>query len=178
MTHSQHITNSLDAERVWRHWRELPVPRVATWEATTEVCAFVFDLVSAGVEFIPAPHESPPAKPARKPRKDMRAAPPHGPYTPAEAARKLRFSLKTLAGHVRSGALRYVQIGHGRKRRRMMFTDADIDEFIANQTRKDVPCPSTRTETVVRRISTSTSKCEVIGFTARRNAQRGVKPKR
>src|SRR5215471_5768847 len=104
--------------------------------------------------------------------------PPDGLRTPAEAARKLRCSIKTLNAHVAAGDLRYVSIGKGRKRVRRMFTDADLDDFIANQTRKDVPCPSTRTETAARRISTSTSKCEVIGFTARRNARRGVKPKK
>jgi len=104
--------------------------------------------------------------------------PPNSLLTPADAARRLGCSVKTLAGHVASGALRYVIIGHGRKRPRRMFTDADLDDFIANQTRKDSPCPSTRTETAARRISTSTSKCEVIGFTARRNARRGAKPKK
>jgi excisionase family DNA binding protein len=99
--------------------------------------------------------------------------PPDGLRTPDEAARKLGCSVKTLNAHVAAGALRYVDIGHGKKRRRIRFTDADI-----NQTRKDLPCPSTRTETVGRRISTSTSKCEVIGFTARRNARRAAKPKK
>jgi hypothetical protein len=98
--------------------------------------------------------------------------------TPTEAARKLRCSSKTLNGYVASGALRYVAIGHGPKRPRRMFTDADLDNFIANQTRKDVPCLSTSTETVDRRISTLTSKCEVVGFTARRNARRAAKPKK
>jgi len=104
--------------------------------------------------------------------------PPDGLRTPAEAARKLRCSIKTLNGHVASGALQYVVIGHGTKRPRRMFADTDLDDFIANQTRKDVPCPSISTETVARRISTSTSKCEVIGFTARRNARRAAKPKK
>jgi hypothetical protein len=103
---------------------------------------------------------------------------PAGLRTPREAARKLRCSIKTLNGHIASGALRYVNVGHGRKRVRRMFADVDLDEFIANQSRKDVPCPSTRTETAARRISTTTSKCEVIGFTARRNARRAAKPKK
>jgi Helix-turn-helix domain len=98
-----------------------------------------------------------------------------GLLTPAEAARKLRCSIKTLSGHVASGALRYVDVGLGKKRMRRMFTDADLDNLIANQTRKDVPCPSTKTETVARRTGTLTSKCEVIGFTARRNARRAAK---
>jgi hypothetical protein len=103
---------------------------------------------------------------------------PDGLRTPAEAAHKLHCSVKTLNGYVKSGALKYVAIGHGKKRQRKMFADPDLNEFIANQTRKDVPCPSTRTETAARRISTSTSKCEVIGFMARRNARRAVRPKK
>ena len=106
------------------------------------------------------------------------AAPPDGLRTPAEAARKLGCSIKTLNAHVAAGDLRYVSIGKGTKRPRRMFADPDINEFITNQTRKDVPCPSISTETVARRISTSTSKCEVIGFTARRNARRAAKPKK
>jgi hypothetical protein len=119
------------------------------------------------VALLDAPERRPPVAP-----------PPDGLRTPAEAARKLHCSVKTLNGHVASGALKYVAIGHGKRRPRRMFTDPDLNEFIANQTRKDVPCPSTKTETVARRTGTSTSKCEVIGFTARRNARRAVKPKK
>src|SRR5262252_9495285 len=118
-----------------------------------------------------------PIKPARK-AKPPPPPPPDGLRTPAEAARKLRCSVKTLRAHVAAGDLRYVTIGQGKKRPRIRFTDADLDEFIANRTRKDAPCPSTRTRTVDRLISTTTSKCEVIGFTARRNARRAAKPKK
>src|SRR5262245_38763671 len=55
---------------------------------------------------------------------------PDGLRTPAEAARKLRCSIKTLFAHVASGALRYVDIGRGTKRPHRMFTDADLDAFI------------------------------------------------
>jgi Helix-turn-helix domain len=125
---------------------------------------------------LPLPADGPHtrAEGARKPRHP----PADGLKTAVQAAAKLGCSVKTLNGHIASGALRYVDVGHGKKRRRIRFTDADLNEFIANQTRKDVPCPSTRTETAARRISTSTSKCEVIGFTARRDARRGVKPKK
>jgi hypothetical protein len=52
--------------------------------------------------------------------------------------------MNTLKGHVASGALPYVNIGHGKKRSRKRFTDANLEAFIANQTRKDAPpCPST-----------------------------------
>ena len=75
-----------------------------------------------------------------------------------------------------SGALKYVIIGHGTKRTRRMFTDADLNQFVVDQTRKDIAtCPSTSPH--VRHTGTSTSKCEVIGFTARRNARRAAKPK-
>ena len=86
-----------------------------------------------------------------------------GLKTAAQAAAKLNCSIKTLNGHVASGALHYVDIGHGRKRRRIRFTDADLDEFVANQTRKDVPCPSTKTR--ARRIGNLTSGGDVIAFT-------------
>src|SRR5262249_44085455 len=79
----------------------------------------------------------------RKPRHP----PPDGLKTTAQAAAKLGCSIKTLNGHVTSGALKYVAIGHGKRRTRRVFTDADLDNFIEAQTRKDVPCPSTRTET-------------------------------
>src|SRR5262249_6861677 len=110
----------------------------------------------------------------RKPR----PPPPDGLKTTAQAAAKLNCSIKTLNAHVAAGDLRYVSIGKGTKRQRRMFADPDINEFITTQTRKDFPCPSTRTETAARRISTSTSKCEVIGFTALRSRRPGAKPKR
>ena len=106
------------------------------------------------------------------------APPPDGLRTPREAARKLHCSVKTLNGHVASGALRYVIIGHGMKRPRRMFADADINDFIAAQTRKVTPCPSTRTGTAVRRSSISTSKSTVIGFMEARSKRRDAKPKR
>jgi hypothetical protein len=98
----------------------------------------------------------PPPVSVTKPR------PPDGLRTPAEAARKLHCSVKTLNGYVKSGALKYVAIGHGRKRPRKMFTDADLNEFIANQTRKVTPCPSTAGRT--RLTGTSISGAEVIDF--------------
>ena len=109
---------------------------------------------------------------------DLQVAPPDGLRTPDEAARKLGCSVKTVNAHVAAGDLRYVIIGKGTKRPRKMFTDADLNEFIANQTRKDVPCPSTRTETAARRTGTSTSKSKVIGFMEARNRRRAAKLKR
>jgi len=118
--------------------------------------------------------------PPQSPRRQHKARKPlpDGLKTAERAAAKLGCSIKTLNAHVAAGDLRYVSIGKGTKRLRRMYADTDLDEFITNQTRKDVPCPSTRTETVARRTSISTSKCEVIGFTARRNARRAAKPKK
>jgi hypothetical protein len=110
--------------------------------------------------------------------KPVRARPSGGLRTKAEAAAKLGCSTKTLDGYVSIGALHYVALGHGKKRQRKMFADTDLDEFIANQTRKDSPCPSTRTRTVARRSGTSTSKCEVVAFTALQKRRRGAKPKK
>jgi hypothetical protein len=125
---------------------------------------------------IPAPKNRPAAAMPRRQGK-ARVAPPDGLRTLREGAARLRCSIKTLNGHLASGALGYVVMGHGTKRPRKMLSDADIDQFIADQTRKDSPaCPSI--EHRVRRTGTSTSKSEVIAFTARRNARPGGKPKR
>jgi hypothetical protein len=114
-------------------------------------------------------------KPRRKHR--PRAPVPDGLRTMREAAAKLACSIKTLKAHVAAGAIGYVVTGHGSKRPRRMFTDADINAFIANQTRKDSPaCPSTATR--ARRSGNSISNAEVIAFTARRNAGPGAKRKR
>jgi len=117
-----------------------------------------------------------PGAPAKCNERKPRQSRPDGLRTSTEAARKLRCSIKTLNGHVASGALRYVVIGHGTKRPRRMFTDADLDDFIANQTRKDSPCPSARTR--VHRFGDTTSRSEVIAFTARRSARPSAKRKR
>jgi hypothetical protein len=101
---------------------------------------------------------------------------PDGLLTRAQAAAKLNCSLRTLDGHVASGALRYVAIGHGKKRPRRMFTDADLNAFIANQTRKDVPCPSTAAP--ARRSGSTIFGGEVIAFTGVPRPRPGGKPKK
>jgi integrase len=98
-----------------------------------------------------------------------------GLLTAAQAAARLSCSVKTLYGHVRAGELRYVVIGKGTKRPRCMFTDPDLNAFIEAQTRKDSPCPSSRTSG--HRIGASTSRSEVIAFTARPNARTGGREK-
>jgi hypothetical protein len=109
-------------------------------------------------------------------RRKPHAIVPGGLKTAAQAAAKLNGSIKTLNGHVKAGELKYVIIGRGTQRPRKLFTDADLDTFIANQTREDSPCPSSRTR--ARPTGASTSKSEVIAFTDRLNARPGGKRKR
>jgi hypothetical protein len=102
---------------------------------------------------------------------------PGGLRTAAQAAAKLNMSVKTLTGHVASGALGYVIIGHGKKRPRKRFTDSDLDAFIANQTRKDSPsCLSTKSR--ARHTGTSTSSGTVIDFTGPRKPPTDAKRKK
>jgi hypothetical protein len=115
-----------------------------------------------------------PVKPARKPR-IVRARPPDGLRTKAEAAAKLGCSIRTLDGHIDAGELRYVIIGHGKKRPRKMIADADLDQFIANQTRKDSPCPSDATHD--RRSTSTISRSNVFAFSALQKRPRSAKPK-
>ncbi len=117
-------------------------------------------------------------QPASRSRRQRKPRPPDGLRTPAEAAAKLGCSIKTLNSHIKAGGLKYVIIGHGTKRPRKMFTDADLNQFIADQTCKAVPCPSIRTETADRRTGTSTSRLKVIGFMDRRNARLAAKQKK
>jgi excisionase family DNA binding protein len=112
----------------------------------------------------------------RRAQRATRVRPPDGLRSEAEAAAKLSISIRTLREHVASGSLRYVNIGRGKHRARRRFADADLDAFIATQTREDSPCPSIAPG--ARRTGTSISSGEVIGFTARRNARRAAKPKK
>src|SRR6266702_3328201 len=100
-----------------------------------------------------------------------------GLRTPTEAAARLQISAKQLRAFVRSGELRYVNVGRGSKKPRIRFTDADLTEFIAARTRRNnPPCSSTSRRT--RPTTNMSSNGEVIGFTARRNAKADAKPKR
>jgi hypothetical protein len=115
-------------------------------------------------------------EPARKRReRTVRPRPLDGLLTIDEAAWRLRCSVKTLNGYVASGALRYVAIGHGSKRPRKMFTAADLDDFIVNQTKDAPACQSSRTP--VRLSGGSTSRSEVIAFSARRKLGPAAKRK-
>src|SRR5262249_56412020 len=94
--------------------------------------------------------------------------------TPREAAARLHISAKTLRKHVAAGLLRYVSVGTGQLKVRRMYTDADLDEFIVAQHRRESPaCRSTRTS--ARRIGNSISDGEVIAFTGQPMPQPGAK---
>ena len=92
-----------------------------------------------------------------------------GLSSPKEAAEYLRISTKTLIAHVDDGAIQYINVGRGSKKRRIMFTEADLDEFIERRAQRNVPCRSTSTKAA--RSTTSISSSKVIGFTALRDAR-------
>ena len=120
-------------------------------------------------------HDDELVEPAPQPA--LPPSPADGLKTPAQAARRLGVSIRTLRGLVSSGELRYVNVGRGKQREKMMFTDNDLDDLIAGRTRqKAQQCPSTSPK--VRRSTTSTSSGEVIAFTARRNGRTDAKRKR
>jgi hypothetical protein len=105
-----------------------------------------------------------------------RISPPDGLKTAAQAAAKLGCSTKTLDGYVKAGAIGYVIVGHGKKRPRRMFTDADINAFIQAQTRKETPCPSDATHG--RRSGNTDFRSTVVSFSALQKRPRDAKPKR
>ena len=83
--------------------------------------------------------------------------------TPKQAAERLQTSVAQVIGLVHDGELKYVNIGRGKKKPRMRFTDDDLDELIERRKRREV-CQSTRLQN--RRIGNMTSQSEVIAFSA------------
>src|SRR5262245_34228984 len=97
--------------------------------------------------------------------------------TPEQAAEFLQCSPKQVHAHAKSGELRYVDIGRGSKRPHRRFTEADLIDFAERRSRRETsPCQSTSTK--ARRITTSTSKCEVYDFAALQALATGAKRKR
>jgi excisionase family DNA binding protein len=98
--------------------------------------------------------------------------------TQAQAARRLGVSIRTLRGLIDSGEVRYVNLGRGKQRQKIMFTDSDLDDLIASRTRQKAPqsCPSISPK--ARRSTTTTSGGEILAFTARQNGQISGKRKR
>jgi excisionase family DNA binding protein len=91
-----------------------------------------------------------------------------------EAAQHLNVTADQVTAFVQDGELRYINVGRGKKRPRVRFTIEDLDEFIETRRRRDVACQSTKNPT--HRSTTSTSKSEVIGFTALRAARLAKTP--
>jgi excisionase family DNA binding protein len=97
--------------------------------------------------------------------------------SPKQVGERLQVSPDQVKAFVRDGELRYVNTGRGRKRPRMMFTEADLEEFVERRKRKEVPlCPSTSARTA--RRSPMTSSGAVVGFRAILDARPDAKPKR
>ncbi|WP_353703632.1 helix-turn-helix domain-containing protein [Bradyrhizobium sp. INPA03-11B] len=94
---------------------------------------------------------------------------------PREVAARLGVSPKTLDGYADAGDIRYIDLARGNKNKRRAYTEDFITEFIERRTKRDVPCPSTSRK--VRRTTTSISKSNVIGFTARRAMRAAAKLK-
>src|SRR4030081_3224091 len=95
--------------------------------------------------------------------------------SPKDAARVLGVSVKTLSCFVSDGEIGYINVGRGKVKRRIMFTEGDLADFIQRRAQRDVPCRSTSTKTA--RSITSTSNTSVVAFTALRNARTSVTQK-
>lgn len=95
-----------------------------------------------------------------------------------EAARRLNVTEEKIRTFVRAGALRFINVGHGTKRPRYRFTDADLQDFIDSRKQQDIPqCQFSKPQSP-RRISGTTSSSTVIGFTALRAARLARKPRK
>jgi excisionase family DNA binding protein len=113
-------------------------------------------------------------KPSRRKQQTMV---PGGLLTLAEAAARLHVTAEKVRTYVRDGELQYINVGHGRKRPRYRFSDTDIDELIEKRKQRDIPpCQFSNPKSRATSIGT-TSKSQVIGFTAQRNARLAKKPK-
>ena len=96
---------------------------------------------------------------------------------PKEAAERLRITTDQLKAFGDDGEIRYINVSRGKKRERRRYTDPDLDLFVERRARKGVgQCQSINQSE--RRSTPSTSRSEVIGFTARLNAERDAKLKK
>jgi excisionase family DNA binding protein len=92
-----------------------------------------------------------------------------------EAAEYLNLTADQVRAFIADGELRYINVGRGKKRPRMRFTKADLNEFIERRARRDAPCQSTNTSG--RHSISSISKSPVVGFAAARAAHLAKTPK-
>lgn len=91
--------------------------------------------------------------------------------TPDEVIKILGIDKKTLAGHVASGDIAYIAIGHGTVRQRRRFTEKDVQAFIDKRRTINAP-PEPRTRRVSRGRG-SVLDMEYYSFTDRMNRKRG-----
>jgi hypothetical protein len=119
--------------------------------------------------------ETPDSKSGREKFSHPDFPPPGGLLTAAQAAARLNCSIKTLNAHVAAREVRYVIIGKGTKRPRRYFNVADLDVFIAAQTREALPCPSAATRAP--RSGSTIFKSEIIAFSGLQKRPRSGKPK-
>lgn len=92
-----------------------------------------------------------------------------------QVAERLGCSIEQARGLVDDGDLPFINVGRGKKRPTMRFAEDDIESLIERRRRTKAPCLSTGQKNH-RSIST-TSKSEVIGFMAQRNARLGERQK-
>src|SRR5215469_18966442 len=92
-------------------------------------------------------------------------------FPPKEAARKLCVSVDQIEGFVRDGELSFVNVGRGKKKRRMMFTQADIEDFIERRRRRNT-CSSRSRD---RHSTTPSSNEAAVSFLDRLAARRNAK---
>lgn len=97
--------------------------------------------------------------------------------TPPQAARRLAITTEQLIAFVNAGDLRFINIGRGTTKPRYAFSPADLDAFIANRRTQGIPCQFSKPRKV-RHISGTTSKSNVVGFMAQRDARLARKPKK
>ena len=92
-----------------------------------------------------------------------------------QTARKLGISEDQVRGFVKAGELRFINLGLGKKRPRMRFTQTDLDDFIERRGQRIVQCLSIDRRSHL--TGSMTSRPGATGFTARRNAQLAKTPK-
>jgi excisionase family DNA binding protein len=94
-----------------------------------------------------------------------------------EAAARLGIGKTLLRAHIASGTIRYVSVGAGAKRRRIMFTHRDLNEFVQDRSRRELAaCPPSSPR--ARKPTYTTSPSTVVAFTALRERQKSEPPKR
>ena len=96
---------------------------------------------------------------------------------PAEMAAQLRISEKQLADLVRDGEVGFVNVGRGKKKPRILFTQADRDEFIERRRARKSPPSCQSIGRKARRSISTTSGSEVVAFSALRSARASAKRK-